>query len=248
MSAPLTRSTTASSTSTKCTSTGGATKPKEAVTSGIPLTKFRSLEPAISPAAPLARILSGPRDDGRLSPQSSARYPNYPGSGTLDDPYLVDWLPGERANPYNWATSYRWAVTAVVAFSCLCISFASSSYSAAIPELEEKFGMSSTVAILGLSLYVVGECGGDSGMCGPRLTCFPFTGFGLGPLFWAPLSEIYGRNFAFLVSYPVFAIFNMVGAVGKNTETILISRFLAGTFGSSPITNAGGQISDMWAA
>jgi MFS family permease len=65
---------------------------------------------------------------------------------------------------------------------------------------------------------------------------------------WAPLSEIYGRNAAFLMSYPVFAIFNMVGAVSQNIETILISRFIAGTFGSSPITNAGGQVSDMWAA
>jgi MFS family permease len=73
-------------------------------------------------------------------------------------------------------------------------------------------------------------------------------GFGLGPVFWAPLSEIYGRNFAFMASYPVFVIFNVVGAVAPNIETILISRFIAGTFGSSPITNAGGQVSDMWAA
>lgn len=67
-------------------------------------------------------------------------------------------------------------------------------------------------------------------------------------MLWAPLSEIYGRNFAFKISYPIFTIFNVVGAVSQNIETVLISRFIAGTFGAAPITNAGGQVSDMWAA
>lgn len=131
----------------------GKPQPKHALAGGIPITKLRSLEPVISPAARLARILSG-----RSSAGSEPKYLNtYPGTGTEDDPYLVDWLPGERANPYNWRTSYRWAVTAVVAMSCLCISFASSSYSAAIPEIATKYHVSNTVSILGLSLYVVGE-------------------------------------------------------------------------------------------
>jgi hypothetical protein len=60
---------------------------------GIPLTKVRSLEPVISPAAPLARILSGPRDS-----TDGGQYVNtYLGRGTAQDPYLVDWLAGERA-------------------------------------------------------------------------------------------------------------------------------------------------------
>lgn len=58
----------------------------------------------------------------------------------------------------------------------------------------------------------------------------------------------------------------MGGALAKNTATLLVSRFLAGTFGSSrksvsseqrfcnslvfceALTNAGGAISDMWVA
>lgn len=51
-----------------------------------------------------------------------------------------------------------------------------------------------------------------------------------------------------MVSFPIFTIFNIVGAVSTNIETILVSRAIAGTFGSAPITNAGGQVSDMWAA
>jgi MFS family permease len=73
-------------------------------------------------------------------------------------------------------------------------------------------------------------------------------GFGVGPLFWAPISEMLGRRWAFNASYPLFAIFNMAGALSTNLPMILIVRFLAGTFGSAPLTNAGGQIGDMFAA
>jgi hypothetical protein len=40
----------------------------------------------------------------------------------------------------------------------------------------------------------------------------------------------------------------MAGALSTNLPMILIVRFLAGTFGSAPLTNAGGQIGDMFAA
>lgn len=71
-------------------------------------------------------------------------------------------------------------------------------------------------------------------------------GFGVGPLVWAPISELMGRQPAFLLSYPFFAIFNMAAALTPNVPSLLVFRFLAGTFGACPITNAGGQIGDMW--
>jgi MFS family permease len=40
----------------------------------------------------------------------------------------------------------------------------------------------------------------------------------------------------------------MAGALSTNLPMVLIVRFLAGTFGSAPLTNAGGQIGDMFAA
>jgi hypothetical protein len=49
-------------------------------------------------------------------------------------------------------------------------------------------------------------------------------------------------------SYPFFVLFNMAGALAKNIPSILVFRLLAGSFGSAPLTNAGGQIGDMWAA
>lgn len=73
------------------------------------------------------------------------------------------------------------------------------------------------------------------------------SGFGVGPLFWAPISELYGRQFAFAASYPIFTIFNLDTALSHNTVALLVTRFFAGVFGSSPLTNAGAQVGDMWA-
>jgi hypothetical protein len=29
------------------------------------------------------------------------------GSGTVEDPYAVGWLPGEKEDPYNWSRPYK---------------------------------------------------------------------------------------------------------------------------------------------
>jgi hypothetical protein len=48
----------------------------------------------------------------------------------------------------------------------------------------------------------------------------------------------------FIGTYIVLTAFN-AGAAGANSiATLIVFRFLAGTFGASPLTNAGGVISD----
>lgn len=67
-------------------------------------------------------------------------------------------------------------------------------------------------------------------------------------LFWAPLSEMFGRQILFAVTYSLFTIFNGGVVASQNIWTVIILRFFAGAFGSSPITNAGGVIADIFAA
>ena len=38
----------------------------------------------------------------------------YPGEGTLENPYIVDWDLGEVHNPYNWTKRRKWIITAQV--------------------------------------------------------------------------------------------------------------------------------------
>jgi hypothetical protein len=50
-----------------------------------------------------------------VSSQSQAdKTPSYPGSGTPEDPYIVDWDDNDPENPYNWTKARRWFITAQV--------------------------------------------------------------------------------------------------------------------------------------
>ena len=65
-------------------------------------------------------------------------------------------------------------------------------------------------------------------------------------MIWAPISELYGRQIVFTVTYGVLTAFNAAAAGSQNMHTLIVLRFMAGAFGSSPLTNAGGVIADMF--
>lgn len=152
----------------------------------------------------------------------------YQGSGTDDDPYLVRWIPNDPRNPMLFGELKKWLITMVVAFATLAVALVSSAYSGGAAEIIVQFDISQEVAILGISLFVVG--------------------FAVGPLLWAPLSEMYGRQVLFFTTYAALTAFNAACAGAQNPQTLIICRFFAGVFGSSPLTNAGGVIADMFPA
>ncbi|EIN10928.1 MFS general substrate transporter [Punctularia strigosozonata HHB-11173 SS5] len=152
---------------------------------------------------------------------------SYDGEGTDDKPFIVGWLSDDPENPETFATWYKWTVTFVAAFSVLVVALASSTFSGGIESVERAFpGYATDVYIAGLSTFVLG--------------------FAFGPLLWAPLSEVFGRRNLFIVSYILFTIFNGALVASQNITTLIVLRFLAGASGSSPLTNAGGTISDMF--
>lgn len=152
----------------------------------------------------------------------------YAGSGTEEDPYAVTWIPNDPRNPFNWSQFQKWFITMNVALATLAVALVSSAYTGGIQEIIVEFNISQEVATLGVSLFVLG--------------------FAIGPLLWAPLSEIFGRQILFIVTYGGLTAFN-AGAAGANgPATLIIMRFFAGAIGSSPLTNAGGVIADMFPA
>ncbi|OQE31605.1 hypothetical protein PENSTE_c001G02173 [Penicillium steckii] len=165
--------------------------------------------------------------DQKVITQDVAQYP-YSGSGTEDDPFAVTWLPNDPRNPMNFGTIKKWAITILVSFVTLAVALVSSAYSGGMSQIIVAFGVEEEIVILGVSLFVLG--------------------FAIGPLIWAPLSEIFGRRHIFTISFAFLTAFNAGAAGAKNIETLIILRFLAGCFGSSPFGNAGGTIADMFPA
>ncbi|KAG8834086.1 hypothetical protein FRC20_007528, partial [Serendipita sp. 405] len=174
-------------------------------------------------------VIETSEDQGAVnsSPTASSQR-RYRGRGTQDDPYVVDWDDDDKEDPYNWTKTRKWLLTYQLAFGTLCVTFGSSSYSGAVNRARRELHMTTGVAILPISLYVFG--------------------FALGPLIFAPLSEIYGRRRVFLYTFIPFFLFQIPCALAPNPTVLILFRFLAGTFGSSPLANAGGAISDIWTA
>lgn len=59
--------------------------------------------------------------------------------------------------------------------------------------------------------------------------------------------EVYGRKPAVLIPYFLAAMFSFGTATAKDIQTVIITQFFAGLFGSAPVTNTGGVLSDIWA-
>ncbi len=62
------------------------------------------------------------------------------------------------------------------------------------------------------------------------------------------MSELFGRQILYIITYGALTAFNAGAAGSQNIATVTVLRFLAGSFGSSPLTNAGGVIADMFPA
>ncbi|GES59292.1 MFS multidrug transporter [Aspergillus terreus] len=181
------------------------------------------LEAPASRKIPYWRLVS----DQAVLTQEIIDYP-YPGSGTDEDPYVVTWIPEDPRNPMLFRPLKKWFITMVMAIATLAVALVSSAYTGGVAEIEEQFNIGSEVATLGVSLFVLG--------------------FAIGPLLWAPLSEMFGRQVIFFFTYLALTAFNCGSAGAQNIWTLIILRFFAGSFGASPLTNAGGVIADMFPA
>ena len=134
--------------------------------------------------------------------------------------------PDDPYRPVNWPFRKKIVTTMLYGFTTMGSTFSSSVYAPAASQIGDQFGVSQEVSFLGLSFLLLG--------------------FGLGPLVWAPLSEVYGRKPAVLIPYFIAACFSFGTAAAKDIQTVLITRFFAGLFGSAPVTNTGGVLGDVW--
>ncbi|TID29783.1 hypothetical protein CANINC_001635 [Pichia inconspicua] len=139
----------------------------------------------------------------------------------------VDWDgPDDPDCPNNWPTWKKWYCTMTTAFLCLVITLGSSIYVDAIPEMMEKWKISQTLGLAGLTFYLVG--------------------LAFGPAFAAPLSELFGRKVVYCGSLPISMLFIMGVGLSPNIGSVLVLRFFAGLTSSGALAIAGGTITDIW--
>ncbi|TVY32820.1 MFS transporter [Lachnellula subtilissima] len=164
-------------------------------------------------------------EDGHHDQQSSESDQTAIEQETKDN--VVDWDgPDDPQNPRNWPAWKRMTQVVLATSFLLTANLAATMFAPGAAALAKEFHItSSTVTSLTVSIYLAG--------------------FAVGPMFIAPLSELYGR----LVIYHtcnVFYIGFIIGcALSKNTGMFLVFRFLAGCASSGPLTVGGGTVADV---
>ncbi|KAJ3891372.1 major facilitator superfamily domain-containing protein [Lentinula edodes] len=144
--------------------------------------------------------------------------------GEEEKKYEVDLEPNEH--PQQHTSFKKWTVILVVATSALCVTCASSAASFTEAGIAAEFHVPHEVTILSITFFVAG--------------------LGIGPLLTGPLSEVYGRNIIYRVSYILLCAFTFGVAFAPDIAVHLVFRFLTGLCGSSFLSVSGGSVSDMF--
>ena len=134
---------------------------------------------------------------------------------------LAQFPPGDKANPRNWPEWRKWSIVGIIIPIDLTVSWAASGFSPAQMKFQKDFGVSSEVAELGLSLYVLA--------------------LALAPMLLAPLSEYFGRSTIYIGSYGIFLAFLLGTALVQTLGGFLVLRFLSGLFSAVTIGEHTGQ-------
>ncbi|KAH9979929.1 major facilitator superfamily domain-containing protein [Lactifluus volemus] len=140
------------------------------------------------------------------------------------NPYEVCLEPTE--NPQELSLVRRWLSVICISSASICVTCASSMAAFVEAPVAREFHVGKEVAILGVSLFVLG--------------------LGLGPLVAGPMSEIYGRKVVYRVSFSLFFLFMFPVAFAPNISVYLVFRFISGYCGAAFLCVAGGSVSDMF--
>lgn len=163
-------------------------------------------------------------------------------------PMHIIYSADDRDNPRNWPKWRKWYITCMVSmlnvvtyvlskkkihkFASLdtnpnCYrTWCAGSISSGAEQMQKEFGVSQEVTTVCLSMYVLG--------------------YAVGPVMLAPLSEYFGRQPVYVVSWFLVFIFQLPIALAPNIGTVIVCRLLAGMAGGAPLTNTGGTVSDLW--
>ncbi|KAJ6184845.1 hypothetical protein N7519_006146 [Penicillium mononematosum] len=147
----------------------------------------------------------------------------------LPDPeeYIVEFNDADDPlHPQNWSLRRKICISATLAYTTFVSSFASAIYSSAVGEISVNFDISTEVAILGVTLYVLG--------------------FASGPTVWAPASELIGRRWPICIGMFGYSIFAVASATSKDIQTLMLTRFFSGFFSASPIAIVPAVFADIW--
>lgn len=114
--------------------------------------------------------------------------------------------------PLNWPEGKKWPLSIIVIMMSGTMGYYSGVHAASIPAIADYYNVSELASTSGVSFFLLG--------------------FAIGPLLFAPLSEMWGRNPIIRVTLFLFVVSNIGCALAPNIQTLLAFRFIGGLLGA----------------
>ncbi|RMZ89591.1 hypothetical protein DV736_g3176, partial [Chaetothyriales sp. CBS 134916] len=144
----------------------------------------------------------------------------------FDNDGYLKFAPDDPENPKNYSFGRKCYITAIAISLVMNATFSSTAPSGSFQGVSDDLHVSVEATGLITTLFLLGYCA--------------------GPLFWAPLSEFYGRRWIFYISFTLYLVFGFLCAFTPNFAGLLVGRLITGTATSAALTNAPGILADIW--
>ncbi|KAI5863782.1 polyamine transporter 3 [Durotheca rogersii] len=139
--------------------------------------------------------------------------------------FEVTFEDDDSEDPRNWPLWYRSWIVFSISYTTWVVVFYSTSYTASIPGLTKEFHVSTTVATLGVTSYLLG--------------------LATGSLLAAPASELYGRRPVYVICMVCFTLLVIPCCLATSLEEVIVVRFFGAVFGAVMVSNSAGSIVDI---
>lgn len=118
---------------------------------------------------------------------------------------------GDPENPMDWPSAYKWGIVTLLAAMAFTVTF-------------------TCVSVVPIANIIVGdlEGGGGSTSAAVLLVTIWELGEAAGPLFIAPLSEVFGRHPVIHAANVLFLAFTVLCALSPTTTVLIVFRALTG--------------------
>lgn len=185
--------------------------------------------PATPPLAP-GDMREGQQFESTLDlekqPKAQEKYPTSP-DRYPDGTTVLHFSQDDPESPYNWSSRKKILIVLMGIVAVVNSTLGSSLPSGTIQYQGSYFHVADQAQlVLPVSLYLVG--------------------YTLGPLFFGPLSESFGRRIITVSSFAIFTLFTLACAVAPTWPAFLVFRLFCGITASSAIAVVGGLFADVY--
>ncbi|RJE25040.1 Major Facilitator Superfamily [Aspergillus sclerotialis] len=163
-----------------------------------------------------------PKEDEEKGENKTDPKENKPPRGFLSSLVLIKSSP----NPKELNIRTKWFLTWVVSLGSLAAPLSSGILYPVLTDISNDLHTSATVVNLSVA--------------------FSTLAVAICPLYWSYISEKYGRRMAYILSFIIFTLFNILSAVSVNIAMFITMKLLASGACASLQSVSAGTIADLW--